>query len=75
MYLEFEGSSATKHDLPAGDVLRQAAHATDMVSGAQVLVLVYLTDFVHGSIPKTLTLFLQSLLEIRSTMNAAHPRS
>jgi hypothetical protein len=72
MYLEFEESNVTKHDLPADDVLRQAAPAMDTVSGAQVLVPTYLTDSVSGSLPKALCP--QPLLEIRSSMNAAyHP--
>lgn len=53
MYLESEGSNATKHDLPAGSVLRQAGPAMVTVSGAQVVVLVHLKDIMNGNIPKT----------------------
>lgn len=60
-----------KHDLPVGNVLRQAAHAMDMVSGAYILVLGYLKDFVSDRLPKTIISLLQ-LLQIRPTLNAAH---
>lgn len=73
LYLESEGSNATRHNPPAGDVLRQVAHAMDTVFGAQELVLAYLTDSVIGRLPIALTSFLQRVLETQSNMNANLP--
>ena len=70
LYLESEGSNATRHNPPAGDVLRQVAHAMDTVFGAQELALACLTDSVIGRLPIAGTSFLQLLLERQLNMKA-----